>query len=93
DSLSRLAPAAYMRRYVPGIRARERSPSAEGLLDGDGAGKGHAPEAGGASTKPISVSAGAAVAISLVAFTTVALKIHKYVVVGGSWSSSGAAAV
>ncbi|CAM9746443.1 unnamed protein product [Ectocarpus sp. 6 AP-2014] len=82
-----------MRRYVPGIHVRGRSPSAEGLLDGDGARKGHAPKAGGASTKPISVSAGAAVAISLVAFTTVALKIHKYVVVGGSWSSSGAAAV
>lgn len=33
------------------------------------------------------------VAISLVSFTTVALKIHKYVVVGGSWSSAGAATV
>lgn len=33
------------------------------------------------------------VAISLVGFTTVALKIHKYVLVGGSWSSAGAAAV
>ncbi|CAM9976431.1 unnamed protein product, partial [Ectocarpus fasciculatus] len=82
-----------MRRYVPGVHAQEHPPSAEGLLDGDGAGKGHAPRAGGASSNPISVSAGAAVAVSLVAFTTVALKIHKYVVLGGSWSSSGAAAV
>ncbi|CAM9705603.1 unnamed protein product [Scytosiphon promiscuus] len=79
-----------MRRY----RGSHRELEARGVVNGDKSGRGHLSEESHPHESPSGSALSASpVALALVVLTTVALKVHKLSILGGSWHSLAAAAV